>query len=69
MRSRNISKFDKMLIPLDKLRTLYDAIIKNALTSEGQGTSIYIFATNETDSLCALKMLTVTPSTNCDRLS
>lgn len=48
-----------MLIPLDRLRTLYDRIIKNALTTEGQGNSIYIFTTNETDSLCALKMLTV----------
>jgi len=49
-----------MLIPPDKLRSLYDQIIKNALTCEGQGTSIYIFVANETDALCSLKMLTVT---------
>ncbi len=49
-----------MLIPRDKLRWLYDQIIKNALTCEGEGTSIYIFVSNETDSLCSLKMLTVT---------
>jgi hypothetical protein len=48
-----------MLIPPDKLRSLYDQIIKNALTCEGQGTSIYIFVANETDALCSLKMLTV----------
>lgn len=48
-----------MLIPLDKLRSLYDQIIKNALSCEGLGTSIYIFVTNETDSLCSLKMITV----------
>ena len=55
----NKFKVSKMLIPLDKLKSLYDQIIKNALTCEGQGTSIYIFMTNETDSLCSLKMLTV----------
>ena len=49
-----------MLIPLDKLRSLYDQIIKNALTCEGKGTSICIFASNELDSLCSLRMLTVT---------
>jgi hypothetical protein len=48
-----------MLLPPEKLRGLYEQIIKNALTCEGQGTSIYIFVTNEADSLCALKMLTV----------
>ena len=48
-----------MLIPPEKLSSLYEQIIKNALGCEGQGTSIYIFVSNEADSLCALKMLTV----------
>jgi hypothetical protein len=48
-----------MLIPPEKLSSLYEQIIKNALGCEGQGTSIYIFVSNESDSLCALKMLTV----------
>lgn len=48
-----------MLLPPDRLRDLYNEILKNALTSEGQGTSIYIFISNEIDSLCSLKMLTV----------
>jgi hypothetical protein len=48
-----------MLIPLDKLRLVYDQILMNAIPCEGQGTSIYIFVTNETDSLCSLKLITV----------
>ena len=48
-----------MLIPLEKLRSLYDQLLRNALDCEGKGTTIYIFVSNETDSLCSLKMLTV----------
>ena len=35
---------------------MYQSIIQNAL--EGGGVATYIFVSNETDSLCALKILT-----------
>lgn len=49
-----------MLIPLDKLKFLYEQLLKNALdpTLKGANT-VQIFVSNETDSICALKMLTV----------
>ena len=48
-----------MLIPPQNLRAYYKEMIANSLNKEKQGTTIYIFVTNEADSLCALKMLTV----------
>ena len=45
-----------MKIPLDRIKQLYQLIVENALDS--QGISTYIFVSNETDSLCALKILT-----------
>ena len=50
-----------MLIPQDKLRLLYEQLLKSSLDTDIQGASgaIQIFVTNETDSLCALKMITV----------
>ena len=49
-----------MLIPLDKLRYFYDRILQNALDSDLKGANtVQIFVSNETDSLCALKIITV----------
>ena len=49
-----------MLIPLEHLRQFYDRILQNALDPKLKGAAtVQIFATNETDSLCALKILTV----------
>ena len=44
-----------MKIPLDQIKQLYDNIVENAL--DAGGVSTYIFVSNETDSLCALKVL------------
>ena len=48
-----------MLIPLLNIKKVYQNIINKALDCNGQGCPVYIFVTNDTDSLCALKMLTV----------
>lgn len=49
-----------MLIPLDKLRYFYDRILQNALDADLKGANtVQIFVSNETDSLCALKIITV----------
>ena len=45
-----------MKIKLDEIKRMYESIIQNAL--EGGGVATYIFVSNETDSLCALKILT-----------
>jgi len=47
-----------MLIPLDRIKNLYLQIIKNANESDQYGCTTYIFVSNETDSLCALRILT-----------
>jgi hypothetical protein len=48
-----------MLTPLDRIKLLYAKIIKDALESENQGCTTYIFVSNDTDSLCAMRILTV----------
>ena len=49
----------RMLIPLAQIRQIYHTMLNMALEKEQRGTTMYIFATNDTDSLCALKILTV----------
>jgi hypothetical protein len=44
-----------MKIPLDQIKRLYTNIVENAL--DAGGVSTYIFVSNETDSLCSLKVL------------
>ena len=46
-----------MLIPLHNLRHIYQHILKSALELDGQGCSIFIFVSNDTDSLSSLKIL------------
>lgn len=47
-----------MLIPLDQIIRLYRQIVKNAMKCDGQGSTINILVSNDTDSLAALKILT-----------
>lgn len=47
-----------MLIPLERIKQLYAKIIDNALESEKLGCTTYILVTNDTDALCALRILT-----------
>ena len=46
-----------MLIPLHNLCHIYQHILKSALELDGQGCSIFIFVSNDTDSLSSLKIL------------
>ena len=46
-----------MLIPLDQIKRLYLSMVQRALQVES-ACSTYIFAANDTDGLCALKILT-----------
>ena len=46
-----------MLIPLNNFKKVYENIINQALEAEKEGTTIYIFISNDSDSLCALKMI------------
>jgi hypothetical protein len=48
-----------MLIPLSDIKHVYQYILERALECDGLGNSIYIFASNDTDSLSALKILMV----------
>lgn len=48
-----------MLTPLDRIKVLYAKIINDALESEKNGCTTYIFVSNDTDSLCAMRILTV----------
>lgn len=47
-----------MLIPVHNLKHLYQHILKTALEQDGQGCTIYIFVSNDTDSVVSLKILT-----------
>ena len=47
-----------MLIPLEKIKQLYSQIIDNALQSEKDGCTTYILVSNDTDAICALRILT-----------
>lgn len=48
-----------MLIPLHSIKQVYQHILQAALECEGQGCSIYIFVSNDVDSLASLKILSV----------
>ena len=48
-----------MLTPLERIKHLYVKIINDALESESQGCTTYILVANDTDALCALRILTV----------
>ena len=47
-----------MLIPLDNIKQVYQHLIEKAIESDSEGTSIYLLVSNDTDSLCAAKLLT-----------
>lgn len=51
-----------MLIPLTQIRQIYHTMLNMALEKEQRGCTMYIFATNDTDSLCALRIFTVSVS-------
>ena len=48
-----------MLVPLDKLKQLYNQLKQNAYDAESGGCTTCIFVANDTDAICALRMLTV----------
>jgi len=48
-----------MLTPLERIKHLYTKIINDALESENFGCTCFIFVSNDTDALCALRILTV----------
>ena len=48
-----------MKIPLQNIRHIYDQILQAAHECDGLGCSIYIFVSNDTDSIASLKILTV----------
>lgn len=48
-----------MKIPLQNIRHIYDQILMSAHECDGLGCSIYIFVSNDTDSIASLKILTV----------
>jgi len=50
-----------MLIPLANIKNVYQHILQSALECDGQGCTIYVFVSNDTDSLASLKILTVSP--------
>jgi hypothetical protein len=51
-----------MLTPLERIKHLYAQIIRDALETENLGCTTYIFVANDTDALCALRILTVSLS-------
>jgi len=51
-----------MLIPLVNIKWVYGAIQEDALKCDGMGCTIYIFVSNDTDSLSSLKIFTVSTS-------
>lgn len=51
-----------MLIPLNQIRQIYHTMLSMALEKESRGCTMYIFVTNDTDSLCALRIFTVSQS-------
>jgi hypothetical protein len=52
-----------MLIPLLNINQIYKYITKEAMDLEGKGCTIFIFVSNDTDSLSSLKILTVSQQT------
>ena len=48
-----------MLIHLTNLKSVYQYILQSALEFDGKGCTIYIFVSNDTDSLASLKILAV----------
>lgn len=53
----------KMLIPLSQIRQIYHAMLNAALENESRGCTMYIFVSNDADSLCALRIFTVSTLT------
>jgi hypothetical protein len=45
------------LIHLTNLKGVYQYILQNALEFDGKGCTIYIFVSNDTDSIASLKIL------------
>ena len=46
-----------MLIPLHNLRHIYQHILKSGIELDGKGCSIFIFVSNDPDSISSLKLL------------
>jgi hypothetical protein len=55
----HIFKIGDMLIPLHNIKHAYQQILKEALECEGLGCTIYIFVSNDVDSLTSFKILSV----------
>jgi len=53
------------LADIDHIKKVYQQIIQRALQTEGEGCTTYIFVSNDTDALCALKILTVSSLKIC----
>ena len=51
-----------MLIPLNQIRQIYHTMLNAALEKESRGCTMYIFVSNDPDSLCALRIFTVSIS-------
>lgn len=48
-----------MRVPKERLKILYETILKSALQCDGQGCTLFILVSNDTDSVACLKILTV----------
>lgn len=46
-----------MRIPLHNVKQMYQFILQSALQSDGLGCTVYVFVSNDTDSLTSLKIL------------
>jgi len=51
-----------MLILIKDFKHVYNYILQNALESDGKGCTIYIFVSNDADSLASLRILSVSTS-------
>ena len=52
-----------MLIPLAQIRQLYLRMLNSTIQKERLGCTVQIFVANDTDSLCALRIFTVSTAT------
>ena len=48
-----------MLIAIQNIKFVYQHILQSALDQDGNGCTIYIFVSNDVDSISSLKILTV----------
>ena len=48
-----------MRIPKERFKILYEKILTSALLGDGQGCTLFILVSNDTDSVACLKIFTV----------